>query len=196
MNKLRKQVAYFFLATLVANTAIFLASTSFPSLRLSSTNTYVSPKDCFATGIQLINTINQCTNTINNELATLKNEMNKLRKQVAYFFLATLVANTAIFLASTSFPSLRLSSTNTYVSPKDCFATGRGLEMAVVGERANAVLNIVDTSGKEYALQQETVVCELKSESNGEKIDCIVKKMENQLWSDTSVCHFLHTFSQ
>ena len=39
---------------------------------------------------------------------------------------------------------------------------------------------IVDTSGKGYTLQMETVVCEFMSESSGEKIDCIVKKMENQ----------------
>ena len=108
---------------------------------------------------QICDTCAQCTNAINNELATLKNEMKKLRKQVAliYFFLTTLVAITAILLASTSLPSLRLSFAKTYVSPKDCFATGRGLEMAVVGERANAVLHTVDTSGNGYALQMETV---------------------------------------
>ena len=130
---------------------------------------------------QICDTCAQRTNAINNELATLKNEVKKLRKQVAYFFLATLVATIAILLALTSFPSLRLSFAKTYISPKDCFATGRGLEMAVVGEQANAVLRIVDTSGKGYNIQKETVVCEFVSEPSWVKIDCNVRKvMENQ----------------
>ncbi|MCG8623060.1 MAG: hypothetical protein MJE68_13825, partial [Proteobacteria bacterium] len=130
---------------------------------------------------QICDTCAQCTNAINNELATLKNEVEKLRKQVAYFFLATLVATIAILLALTSFPSLRLSFAKTYISPKDCFATGGGLEMAVVGEQANAVLHTVDTSGKGYNIQKETVVCEFVSEPRKKKVDCNVKKvMESQ----------------
>ena len=122
----------------------------------------------------------QCTNEMNDELATLKNEIKQLRKQIVNWFVATLVIITAVLIASTSFTRQPFTCANTFVSPKDCFATGRGLEMAVVGERANAVVYTVDTSGKGYALQMETVVCELVSESSGEKIDCIVKKMENQ----------------
>ena len=49
--------------------------------------------------------------------------------------------------------------------------------MAVVGEQANAVLHTVDTSGKGYNIQKETVVCELVSESSGVKVDCNVKKV-------------------
>jgi hypothetical protein len=72
---------------------------------------------------------------MNSEWAILKNEIKQLKKQVTvtYFFLATLVVITAVILASLSL---------SYVSPKDCFATGRGLKMAVVGEQANAVLHI------------------------------------------------------
>ena len=123
-----------------------------------------------------------CANAMKDELATLKNEMKQLRKQMAmfYWFLAILVFITTVLVASISFSRLSFTCANTYVSPKDCFATGRGLEMAMVGERANAVLHTVDLSGKGYVLQMETVVCELVSESSGEKIDCIVKAMENQ----------------
>jgi DNA-binding beta-propeller fold protein YncE len=120
----------------------------------------------------------QCTNVMNNELATLKNEIKQLWK-VTYCFLATLVAIVAVLMALMSFS--RLPFTNTYVSPKDCFATGRGLEMAVVGKQANAVLHTVDTSGKGYALQMETVACEFVSEPSGIKFYCNVKKvMESQ----------------
>ena len=41
-------------------------------------------------------------------------------------------------------------------SPSDCFATDSGLEMAVVGERANAVLHITDQEGPgKPTLQQQ-----------------------------------------
>ena len=124
----------------------------------------------------------QCTNAMNDKLATLKNEMKQQRKQIVYWFIATMVAITAVLVASMSFP--RQPSTNTmssYVSPKNCFATGRGLEMAVVGKQINVVLHTVDASGKGYNTQTETVVCELVSEPSGTKVDCNVRKvMENQ----------------
>ena len=115
-------------------------------------------------------------NTMNDELATLKNEMKQLRKQITCMN-CILVAIIAVLLTGLS----RLSFINTYVSPKDCFATGRGLEMAVVGEQANAVLHTVDTSGKGYVLQKETVVCEFVYEPSGKSFDCNVRKvMETQ----------------
>ena len=119
----------------------------------------------------------------NDKLATLESEIEKLRKQVysiKFYFFAILVAIPAVLLVSTSFYSLRLFST---VSPKDCFATGRGLEMAVVGKQVNVVLYTVDTctSGKGYNTQMETIACELVSEPSRTKVDCNVKKvMDNQ----------------
>ena len=68
----------------------------------------------------------QCTNAINNELATLKNEIKKLRKQIVYWFFATVVIITAVLVASMSFPRLSFTCANTYVSPKYYFAQGRG----------------------------------------------------------------------
>jgi tripartite motif-containing protein 2/3/tripartite motif-containing protein 71 len=121
----------------------------------------------------------QHINAMNNELATLKKAM-KTQKKFNYCIIATLVV---IAAASTALSRLSLPFTmfNTYVSPKDCFATGRGLEMAVVGKQANAVLHTVDTSGKGYALQMETVACEFVSEPSGIKFYCNVKKvMESQ----------------
>ena len=64
------------------------------------------------------------------------------------------------------------------VSPEKCYATGKGLEIAKLGERAAAVLHIVDHKGKAYSTPVETLTCELVSESTGEKIDCSVKKIE------------------
>ena len=120
-------------------------------------------------------------NALNNEGATNENE--KQLTQVIYFLLPTLVAVIAILVAIVAIlivsPSLfGLSFTNTRLSPKDCYATGTGLEIAVVGEKANAVLHTVDGSKNGYNIQMETVVCELVSESTGNRldVDCGVKK--------------------
>ena len=63
-------------------------------------------------------------------------------------------------------------------SPERCYATGKGLEVADPGERATAVLHVVDTKGNAYTRPVETVTCELESDSTGEKIKCAVKKTE------------------
>ena len=65
------------------------------------------------------------------------------------------------------------------VAQEKCYATGRGVEVAEPGERATAVLHVVDNKGKAYTTPVETVTCELVSEKTGEKTDCSVKKMED-----------------
>ena len=65
------------------------------------------------------------------------------------------------------------------ISPGNCYATGRGLERAEPGERATAVLHVVDHNGKACSTPVETVTCELVSEISGEKRDCSVKKTED-----------------
>jgi DNA-binding beta-propeller fold protein YncE len=62
--------------------------------------------------------------------------------------------------------------------PEKCYATGKGLEVAKLGERATAVLHVVDQIGKACTKPVETLTCELVSEGTGEKIDCAVKKIE------------------
>ena len=61
------------------------------------------------------------------------------------------------------------------VAPKKCYATGKGLETAEPGERATAVLHVVDHKEEYYTTPVETVTCELVSEI---KIDCSVKETE------------------
>ena len=63
-------------------------------------------------------------------------------------------------------------------SPKKCHATGKGLEVAKLGERATAVLHVIDNEHKAYTEPVESLVCKLVSESTGEKIDCSVRKIE------------------
>ena len=62
--------------------------------------------------------------------------------------------------------------------PKKCTATGKGVEVAKVGERAPAVLHVVDEQGKVCSTPVETVSCELVSECDGKKTKCVVKKTE------------------
>ena len=64
------------------------------------------------------------------------------------------------------------------VSPEKCYATGKGLEVAEPGERATAVLHVIDQKGKACTTPVETPTCELVSEMTSEKIDCSVKKTE------------------
>ena len=64
------------------------------------------------------------------------------------------------------------------VSPEKCHIRGKGMEIAKLGERATAVLHVVDNKRRAYTKPVESLICELVSESTGEKIDCSVKKTE------------------
>ena len=64
------------------------------------------------------------------------------------------------------------------VSPEKCYATGKGLEVAEPGERATAVLHVVNDKGKACDAPVETVTSELESESMSKKTKCVVKKTE------------------
>ena len=64
------------------------------------------------------------------------------------------------------------------VAPQKCYATGKSLETAEPGERATAVLHVVDFKEKACTTSVEAVTCELASDITGEKMDCSVKKTE------------------
>ena len=65
-----------------------------------------------------------------------------------------------------------------HASPMDYdhYATGKGLELAVIGERANTVL---------YTVYTETVTCELIHKSTCKKLDCRVKKVRDNQYEIT-----------
>ena len=60
--------------------------------------------------------------------------------------------------------------------PEKCHAMGKGLEVAEPGERATAVLQVVDNEGESFPIAIKGVTGELVSETTGEKKDCSVKK--------------------
>ena len=64
------------------------------------------------------------------------------------------------------------------ICPEKCYATGKGLEITIPGERATAVLHVVDHYEKAFSTPMDTVSCKLVSEISGEDIECSVKKTE------------------
>ena len=120
-----------------------------------------------------------CDTKLTNPQCTQIDEAKQL-KHVATSF-AALVAIVAVFLALLS----GLYFTNNHdcalkfvcASPKDCFATGKGLEVARVGERAKAVLHILDHERETYTAAAKTEECEIIHKSADMKVDCQVMKL-------------------
>jgi DNA-binding beta-propeller fold protein YncE len=70
------------------------------------------------------------------------------------------------------------------ISPKDCFATGSGLEVAVVGERADVVLHLVNQGGTEQAI---VITCEVTHEITGKILDCEIISKGNRKVKEANV---------
>ena len=66
-------------------------------------------------------------------------------------------------------------------SPEKCYTTGKGLEVAKIGERATAVLHTVSRTEKACVTPIEYLRCELVSESAGEASVCTVKAKEGSI---------------
>ena len=63
-------------------------------------------------------------------------------------------------------------------SPEKCYATGKGLEVAKLGEEATAILHVVDCKEKAHIKPVEILTGELVSEITSEKIGCSMKKTD------------------
>ena len=69
------------------------------------------------------------------------------------------------------------------VSPERCYATGKGLEVATVGEQATAILHAVDTDGKECEQPLVNTKCELVSDAGGPTVKAAVQKKEKNKYT-------------
>ena len=78
-----------------------------------------------------------------------KNEIKQPRSYWS-FTTCTLIAIAAVLLVSPSTFGLSSKKICSCISPKDCYATGRGLKVAEIGERATAILYTVDQEGEVY----------------------------------------------
>jgi len=67
-----------------------------------------------------------------------------------------------------------------YVSPQRCYATGKGLEVAVVRRPTTVVMHAVDVDGRECNKPLGSLECELVSEANKAVVGCEVEKKNSQ----------------
>ena len=69
------------------------------------------------------------------------------------------------------------------VSPEKCYATGKGLEVATVGEQATATLHAMDADGKECEQPLVNTSCELVSDAGGPTVKAAVQKKEKNKYT-------------
>ena len=65
------------------------------------------------------------------------------------------------------------------ISAKDSYATGKGLKVAVRGEKATAVVHICDKEGKVYPKPVKSLTCELTADTSADKVKGEVKKTQD-----------------
>ena len=61
-------------------------------------------------------------------------------------------------------------------NPSQCHTTGKGLEMAVVGEKSTAILHAVSYEGKPFEEPIKSLECKLISEITGTRANCSVER--------------------
>ena len=69
------------------------------------------------------------------------------------------------------------------VSPERCYATGKGLEVATVGEQATAILHAVDVDGEECKQSLVNTSCELVSDTGGPTVKAAIQKKEKNKYT-------------
>ena len=68
-------------------------------------------------------------------------------------------------------------------SPERCYATGKGLEVATVGEQATAILYAMDADGMECEQPLVNTSCELVSDAGGPTVKAAVQKKEKNKYT-------------
>ena len=69
------------------------------------------------------------------------------------------------------------------VSPEKCYAAGKGLEVATVGEQATAILHAMDTDGKVCQEPLVNTSCELASDAGGPTVKAAIQKKEKNKYT-------------
>ena len=69
------------------------------------------------------------------------------------------------------------------VSPERCYATGKGLEVATVGEQATTILHAMDVDGKKCEQPLVNTSCELVSDTGGPTVKAAIEKNEKNKYT-------------
>ena len=69
------------------------------------------------------------------------------------------------------------------VSPERCYATGKGLQVATVGEQATAILHAIDADDQECEHLLVNTSCELVSDTGGPTVKAAVQKKEKNKYT-------------
>ena len=67
--------------------------------------------------------------------------------------------------------------------PERCYATGKGLEVATVGEQATVTLHAMDADGKECEQPLVNTSCELVSDTGGPTVKAAIQKKEKNKYT-------------
>ena len=69
--------------------------------------------------------------------------------------------------------------------PERCYATGKGLEVATIGEQATAILHAIDADSNECEQPLVNTSCELVSDAGGPTIKAAVQKKEKNKYTSS-----------
>ena len=83
-------------------------------------------------------------------------------------------ADMALTASSELHPACQQFGQVSRVCPEKCYATGKGLEIATVGEQSTVTVHLIDTQGIKCAHPLPLISCELVP-SSGERMKCEVK---------------------
>ena len=89
-----------------------------------------------------------------------------------------IAASNELALACQQFGEVHFDQEKALVSPQSCYATGKGLKVAELGERAIAMLHVSGTSNKAVTSSTEFLACKVVSESTRERASCTVTKLD------------------
>ena len=118
-----------------------------------------------------------------NVLMMKTNTVHQVKELTTPFQPDTLKPNTeadVVFSALTDLTAMCQSYGQVFASgspdPSKCHITGKGLEVAVVGEKSTAILHAVSYEGKPCKEPIKSLECELKSEITGTRASCSVER--------------------
>ena len=116
-------------------------------------------------------------------LMTKTNTVHQVKELTTPFQEDTLKPNTEadmVFSALADLTAMCQSYGQVFTSgsldPSKCHTTGKGLEVAVVGEKSTAILHVVSSEGKPFDKSIKLLECKLVSEITGTRASCSVER--------------------